>query len=100
MKSYLLLLLLPIVFIVGCAYSRPHLVETITNPTNGITTRRELWLPGYALWPASQTIERQRASIGKTLSAGLTEANQDSGGTNMVEALRSLDSILKTISGH
>ena len=95
MKKYLLLLLLT-----GCAYTRPHLIEVTTNPANGQVTRRELWLSGYAVWPASQIVEKQRASIGKTLSAGMVELNQDGGGTNMVEALKAIDSILRTISGH
>lgn len=89
-----LLLLLPLM--VGCAYVRPHAVETATS-TNGVITRREIWLPGFAIWPAGQTVDKQRASIGKTVSAGMVDVNQDGGGTNVVEALRAIDSILGKI---
>ena len=90
MKLFACLLLLSCV---GCAMTRPHVVETVTG-TNGVVTRRELWLPAFVVWPGTQTLEKQRASIGKTLSAGFTGSEQDSGGTNVVEALRAIDSIL------
>ncbi len=80
----------------GCAMTRPHLVEVSTG-TNGMITRKELWLPSYAIWPGSQIIAKERASIGKTLSAGFTDAQQESGGTNVIEALKAIDSILGKI---
>ncbi len=92
MKSLTLLLL----FCGGCAMTRPHVVE-ISTGTNGIVTRKEIWLPAFVIWPATQTIEKQRGSIGKTLNAGFADAQQEGGGTNIVDALRALDSILGKI---
>jgi len=80
----------------GCAFSRPLIRET-TIHTNGVTVVRELRLTLFAIWPASQVMDKQRASIGKTLSMGTVGSDQDSGGTNVVEALRAIDSILGKI---
>lgn len=77
----------------GCAITRPHVVETTTT-TNGVISRRELWLSSFAVWPGSQLIAKERASAGKTLSAGFTDAQQEGGGTNLVDALKAIDSIL------
>lgn len=77
----------------GCAYSRPHIIVT-TIDTNGVTTISQLRLTLFAVWPATQTMEKQRGSIGKTLSLGTVGAEQETGGTNMVEALKHIDSIL------
>ena len=94
---YLLLLL----FGTGCALTRPHVVETTATTyaagATNITVRKEIWLPAFVVWPANQTLEKQRGSIGKTVSAGFTDANQDGGGTNMVESLKALDSIIGKI---
>lgn len=77
----------------GCAYSRPYIVVT-TIDTNGVTTVSQLRLTLFAVWPATQTMEKQRGSIGKTMSLGTVGADQETGGTNMVEALKHIDSIL------
>jgi hypothetical protein len=80
----------------GCAMTRPHVLEMVTS-TNGVVTRREIWLPAFVIWPGTQVIEKQRGSIGKTISAGVVAAEQDSGGTNVVDALKYIDSILGKI---
>jgi hypothetical protein len=49
------------------------------------------------LWPATSELARQRISNGKTQSIGTEGLNQDGGGTNVTDALRSLDSILSKI---
>lgn len=77
----------------GCAYSRPHIIVT-TIDTNGVTTISQLRLTLFAVWPATQTMEKQRGSIGKTLSLGTVGSEQYTGGTNVVEALKAIDSIL------
>jgi len=77
----------------GCAVNRPEFIER-TTATNGVVIERRLVVPSWSLWPASQSIASQRASLGKTFSLGTTEATQDGGGTNLVEALKALDSIL------
>lgn len=77
----------------GCVVNRPLLTERITS-TNGVVTERSLKVTSFAFWPATQAIDRQRASLGKTMSLGTAGLEQESGGTNVIEALRALDSIL------
>lgn len=84
----------------GCALNRPRLSERITTTgTNGVVTvnERVLKVTSFALWPAHTELERQTASVGKTLSTGTTGLTQEGGGTNVVEALKALDSILGRI---
>ncbi|TXH43080.1 MAG: hypothetical protein E6Q97_34685 [Desulfurellales bacterium] len=85
----------------GCALNRPRLSErTTTTSTNGVVTvqERTLKVTSFALWPAHTELERQTASLGKTLSTGTSGLTQEGGGTNVVEALKSLDSILGKIA--
>ena len=93
--KYALLLLIACA-LSGCAFSRPHIRETTIHP-DGVTVVRELRLTLFAVWPATQTMEKQRGSIGKTLSLGVTGSDQDTTGTNAVEALKHIDSILGKI---
>ncbi len=80
----------------GCVVARPYARET-TVGTNGAVVTRELRLTTFAIWPGTITVEKQRASIGKTLSLGAINLDADSGGTNMIEALKYIDSILGKI---
>ena len=80
----------------GCAFSRPYIVVTTTD-TNGTVTVSQLRLTLFAVWPATQTMEKQRGSIGKTMSLGVVGSDQDTTGTNAVEALKHIDSILSKI---
>lgn len=86
--KYLALLLL-----CGCAVNRPVLRETITA-TNGVVTVKELRMTTFAVWPATTTFEKQRGSVGKTLTVGTEQMEQETTSTNAVEALRYIDSIL------
>ena len=88
MRTSLLLVLL-----CGCAFNRPNYTRT-TVTTNGVMTVEKLSVPTWALWPATTELGKQRVSIGKTISIGTFQLNEDSGGTNVVEALRAIDSIL------
>ena len=83
-------------FAAGCAYNRPTL-RTETRTTNGVVSVSETSARTFALWPATSTVERQRLSNGKTQSVGTEGLEQQGGGTNLVEALRALDSILGKI---
>jgi len=87
-------LLLAMACVCGCVISRPYIKET-TSP-DGVVVR-EMRLTSFAIWPASQTIDKQRASVGKTWSLGAAGIEQESGGSNVVEALRAIDSILSKI---
>jgi hypothetical protein len=57
-----------------------------------------MWMTTYALWPASQTIDKQRGSLGKTFSVGTLGMNEQTGGTNVVEVLKQIDSIISHLS--
>ena len=96
MTNIISLILILLATCVGCALNRPALTETITG-TNGVTTTRSLKVTTFALWPATTSLEKQRVTIGKTLGVGMEGLQADGGGTNAVEALRSIDSILGKI---
>lgn len=92
MKAPCSLLLLSLLF-AGCAVNRPEFRESTVN-ADGSYTERRLIVPTWSLWPASTDLAKQRASLGKTMTLGTSDLGQEGGGTNMVEALRALDSIL------
>ena len=91
-----LLLLLVVACLSGCVISRPYIKETTTTPDGSIIVR-EMRLTSFAIWPASQSVDKQRASVGKTWSLGAAGIDQESGGTNVVDALRAIDSILSKL---
>lgn len=95
MKTIISLLTL-CAFCGGCAVNRPSITET-TTATNGVTTTRSLKVTTFALWPATTSLEKQRVTLGRTFAVGMEGLREDGGGTNVVEALKSLDSILGKI---
>lgn len=90
MKNILLLLLC----LTGCVAAPTHLLE-ITRDTNGVATTRELRMTTYAIWPATATMDKQHATMGKYLSVNTTGLQESTGGTNVVEALKQIDSIIQ-----
>lgn len=80
----------------GCAVNRPIITERTIEP-GGAVTEKTLKLMSFAIWPATQTIDKQRMSLGKTFSVGQSQFEQETSGTNIVEALRAIDSILGKI---
>lgn len=80
----------------GCAYNRPLFSEQVVT-TNGIITKRSLSVRTFALWPATTQLEKQRASLGKTMSLGTTGLSEDSGGTNIAATIEALTKLLQTI---
>jgi hypothetical protein len=80
----------------GCAYNRP-VMRTEARTTNGVVTLTETSVRTFALWPATSALDAQKVSNGKTQSVGTTGLEQQGGGTNLVEALKALDSILGKI---
>lgn len=81
----------------GCAVNRPNLKEkTTTTSTNGVVTvqERSLQVLTAAFWPAQNEVSKQKATLGKTMSTGTDSLDQQSGGTNVVDALKHIDSIL------
>lgn len=78
----------------GCAMNNPKFVVE-THSTNGVVEIRKLSVPTFAIWPATTDLAKQRATLGqKSFSLGTDGLKEESGGTNMVEALKALDSIL------
>lgn len=57
---------------------------------------RELHATTWALWPATTELAKQRVTSSPTrgFSVGTDGLREETGGTNMVEALKALDSIL------
>ena len=98
MKTASLILLIPLCLMLtaGCAYNRPT-IRTETRTTNGFVSLSETSARTFAVWPATSTVDRQRLSNGKTQSVGTEGLAQEGGGTNLVEALKALDSILGKI---
>ena len=84
-------------FASGCVLNRPKLTER-TVGTNGVVSEKSMKVTSFVMWPATERVANQRASISaKTMSTGVGSLEQEGGGTNMVEALKSLDSILGKI---
>lgn len=80
-------------FMSGCSLSRPVITETVTA-TNGVATSRSLRVTQFALWPATQTVAKQRATLGKTFSFGSEGLELDGGGTNLVDAFNAATRLL------
>ena len=83
MKSTLALLVA--LSLAGCSLSRPVITET-TTATNGAAVSRSLRVTQFALWPATATVAKQKATLGKTFAFGSEGMELDGGGTNVVEA--------------
>ncbi len=80
----------------GCAVNRPVLTETTTT-TNGTVTTKELRMTSFALWPATTSIDKQRGSVGKTLSVGTEQLEQETSSTNAAATLRELRLLLESV---
>jgi hypothetical protein len=80
----------------GCAVNRPVLTETVVA-TNGITTTKSLRMTSFALWPATTTIDKQRGSVGKTLSVGVEGTELETSSTNAAATLRELRLLLESL---
>lgn len=81
----------------GCAFNGPTFRETSSVRDGETNTVRELRVRSFALWPATQDMAKQKASMGKTWSLGIEGLREDGGGTNMVGALRELNQMLDKI---
>ncbi len=93
----LALLVVALVFIsAGCAVNSPVLTETI-GTTNGIVTTKSLRMTSFAIWPATTTVDKQRGSVGKTLSVGTEGAELETSNTNAAATLRELRLLLESL---
>jgi len=94
-----IVLFLACVGVSGCLVNRPYVhEETTSTNTNGVVTltKRTMKTTTGALWPASGEIAKQNvAASPKSWKIGQVGIDGEStGGTNGVEALRVVDSIL------
>lgn len=88
-----MLMLLPLSLLFpGCAVSNPQFLErTETRQTNGVVvvSEKSLRIPQISTWPATQTIEKQKATLGKTsFSFGSQGLEQETTSTNAVDFIR------------
>ena len=90
MKDFLSLALVAAVCsaLAGCSISNPQFLERVTA-TNGVVTEKSLRVTQWAMWPATQSVAKQRASLGRTFSFGSEGMEQESTGTNAVELVKS-----------
>lgn len=96
MKRFCPLLLL----LVGCARFSTHQVdESSKDPTTGeetriVTTRAT----SYTLWSSKSALTNLKISqTDKTQSTGVGSLSQEASGTNVVEALKAIASILEKV---
>jgi hypothetical protein len=64
-------------------------MEKTTSP-DGTVTYRTIRITTFACWPATQTMDKQLASIGRTLDAGTTGHEQQNITSNLVAVLEQL----------
>lgn len=84
------------VMLAGCAVNRPVLSETVTA-TNGVVTSKSLRMTSFAIWPATTTVDKQRGSVGKTLSVGTEGAELETSNTNAAATLRELRLLIESL---
>lgn len=85
------------VLLTGCTINNPKFYSE-TRSTNGTVEIRRLSIPTVALWPATTDLAKQKAGLSaKSFSLGTEGLREETGSTNVVEALRSIDSILSRI---
>lgn len=89
-------MIVAVIMLSGCATNKITLSteETGTNGVRIVRTTRSLT---FALWPATSDIKNQRVTSLKGHGIGTTELHQETGGTNVTEALKVIDSIIGKI---
>lgn len=100
--SLMLGLVLIIPILTGCTINRPYMKErTTVTTTNGVTsaTDRNLKVTSLTLWPAKESVNGQKASLGKTMSTGVESLQQEGGGTNVVATFDKLIELYRLIQG-
>ena len=91
---YVCLALFCIGIMSGCSWNRPVLRSETHHP-DGTVEIRVMKIATFAIWPAETDLAKQRATLSdKSFLVGTEGLKESGGGTNMVEALKALDSIL------
>lgn len=80
----------------GCAYRRPQM-ETEERGTNGTVRIVRTSSPTWALWPATQELNRERLSNGKTQSIGSEGVTQETGATNVAETFDAATRLIRAV---
>jgi len=96
-KIKLLASIVGIVVISGCAVTRQVATSTETNQTNGVVTVHVARSTTYSLWDASASVDKVRASSGKTASVGATGADTLASSTNLALNLAALSALLNAL---
>ena len=60
-------------------------------------TRRTLDVRTYSTWPTTTTISKQRTSMGKTFSVGITGLSEDGGATNITDSLNAMERLVRAL---
>jgi uncharacterized lipoprotein YajG len=89
-----LLLISALAMLSACATSHQHVESTVTDPKTGLVTHNETDSVNRSFWDSRNSVDKVRASNGKTQSIGLAGVGEESTGTNVVEGLKYLDSIV------
>ena len=92
MKKYLLLLLLS-----GCAVTNQVATTSETNPVTGITTTQVARTKTFNLLDSHISVDKTRASAGKTASVGSTGTDANASSTNLAANLNALSQLLNSL---
>lgn len=96
-KLLLLLAVLSLAGLTGCAVTKQVATLTETNPTNGVVTVRVARSTTYSLWDSSASVDKVRASSGKTASVGATGTDTVASSTNLASNITALAILLNTL---
>jgi ABC-type molybdate transport system substrate-binding protein len=85
-----LLALAGAVTLCGCAFNRQYATTTSTNPTNGLVSVTVARSTTVAVGDTKTSIEKARASAGKTSSVGASGVNEETTSTNAVDLISTI----------
>lgn len=85
---------LMLILMAGCASVSQTLTSQTQHP-DGTVEIRSTKCRTIAVWDARQTVDKLRASNGKTQSVGLTGADGEATSTNLVAGLEALAKIIQ-----
>jgi hypothetical protein len=96
--AILLAAIFSLLFVNGCAIKSNNLSYVRTMP-DGTREEHTLRTTVKAAWPASTEVSKSKDGVSSkgALSSGSDSISQEAGGTNVVDALKALDSILSKI---
>ena len=80
----------------GCAFNRPYMREETTG-TNGVVSVRITKATTVGLWPGTASVEKQKTTLGKTMSIGQSDVEATGGGTNVASSVTALTELLRAL---